>query len=685
MHAYLRRTRPLVRVLLFVLLAALTLPFAAQSLKAYQQLFTLAPGDRLSVSCETSLSGTVEGKQAALECAAPTAAVTPTATTATPGGPQITALTNLQDGQAVRGTANIEALVSGTNITQVVFRLDGPKPAVHTEKYKPYFFMGDTSGKPNGWNTTSYPDGAYTLSATVTDSAGRSSTRQTRFSVANGIVAPSSQPATSQPATSQPATPTRTPTAAPSPTTAAGPSPTQQAGTGVQLTVNYNSVISTIEHPFWGVNYVGFWDPIQGSAASRQALKNAGIQVLRFPGGEPANWLDWSKPAAAPYWTSTSTDELWQYAQAIGAQLLLQTNPTANNISDTKETNDPTGAHAAGWVTYTKDKGIAAPYWEIGNEPDLKLQNDWDRAALKWYFDAFEDQARAMRQANPAIKIFGPVGTNAWQWWGRHSLDMFLERFGNRQGNGLADGVSLHYYPTSGCQNWDSVSAEAQKWPNTMSHIKQVIAQYDTRQLPVFISETNAAVGGQKCEINRTMAAALANADLFGAYRATGVQAIQFFGAIHGSDSWGFLYGSGDVRAADTPTPSYFIFPIWTKAGNQVVQVTGLTDPSKLVSAYAARKADGTVQIIIINKTQSTQPVTVRFDGFDPTGRQARIYELKPASGGVGDQDVIYNGVRMPNVSAANLPAPAAETIGGASYTRSVPGYSLTLIDVGGR
>jgi hypothetical protein len=440
------------------------------------------------------------------------------------------------------------------------------------------------------------------------------------------------------------------------------------------LRVDDSSVINTIDYPFWGVNYVAFWDSIQGSDASQRALQNAGVQVIRFPGGEPANWYDWASPLADG-WSSTSTDSLWSYAQPIGAKLLLQTNPT------TQHNNDPSGTHAAGWVDYTVQHGIDAPFWEVGNEPDLQLTNDFDQAALQWYINAFNEQAAAMHSAYPAIKVLGPAGTNAWQWWALHSLDVFLEQTGNLKGSGQVDGVSLHYYPAQGCAGWNNVIGVAQSWPEYMDQIKRVIAAYDSRPLPVFISETNAAVGGLNCEINQTMAAALANADLFGAYRSSGVHAIQFFGSVHGGNGWGMLYGAGEVRPADTPTPTYFIFPIWTRAGNQVLSVLGATDPSTTLSAYAAKKPDGSVQILVINKTDQPMPVTLSFTSFNPTGGVVQVYQLQPAAGGVWDKDVIYNGAQAPAVTGPALPPPASYPLAKASYESTVPAYSLTLFD----
>jgi hypothetical protein len=455
------------------------------------------------------------------------------------------------------------------------------------------------------------------------------------------------------------------------------------------ITIDAGNEIQQINYPFWGVNYVAFWDAIQGSDASRAALRNAGIDVLRFPGGEPANWYDWSHAYdSGDEWSTTDTADLWDYAQGIGAELLLQTNPTTNPTTDDDQPNDPSGSHAADWVRFTNDQGMTARYWEIGNEPDLRMQNANDWQFLNWYFDAFDEQAAAMRAVDPSIKIFGPAGTNAWQWWGLGSLEMFLERAGNRQGSGQVDGVSLHYYPAAGgCRSWNEVRDAGQGWAENMDYIQSAIEKYDSRDLPVFISETNAAVGAMSCadDINQEMGAALANADLFGAYRDSGVQAIQFFGAIHNSKAWGLLYGAEDDQPADTPTPSYFILPIWTQTGDTVLQVSGLSDPSETLSAYASRKHDGSLQVVLINKTAGAIPVNLNFAAFDPAGSTVDIYELRPAGNeGIKAQEVIYNGRRMPDITAANLPAPVSRQVDSGTYSYETAAYSLTLLDFGG-
>jgi hypothetical protein len=102
-------------------------------------------------------------------------------------GPVVTSFKGVQEGQALSGRVAIEAVVTGENIAQVVFQLDGPRLATNTERYAPYFFMSDNNGAPNGWDTTQYPNGDYTLTATATNAVGQSSSRQIYVPIVNSV------------------------------------------------------------------------------------------------------------------------------------------------------------------------------------------------------------------------------------------------------------------------------------------------------------------------------------------------------------------------------------------------------------------------------------------------------------------------------------------------------------------
>jgi hypothetical protein len=118
-------------------------------------------------------------------------------------------LKGLAEGQTVAGKLAIEAVVSGSQISKVAFQLQGSKSKSYTDRSAPYFFLGDDNGVPKGWDTTQYPNGAYTLTTIAYTSAGERGSLKVGFSILNGA---QPQPtATQPPPTATPLPPTATP------------------------------------------------------------------------------------------------------------------------------------------------------------------------------------------------------------------------------------------------------------------------------------------------------------------------------------------------------------------------------------------------------------------------------------------------------------------------------------------
>lgn len=101
--------------------------------------------------------------------------------------PVVTDFRGVQEDQTIRGTVGIQAIVSGTGITSVTFRLTGPRAITLAENVAPYFFFGDDNGQARGWDTTDYPNGQYTLTAIPVNAAGQGTAKSVRFRVGNTL------------------------------------------------------------------------------------------------------------------------------------------------------------------------------------------------------------------------------------------------------------------------------------------------------------------------------------------------------------------------------------------------------------------------------------------------------------------------------------------------------------------
>ena len=89
-------------------------------------------------------------------------------------------------------------------------------------------------------------------------------------------------------------------------------------------------------------------------------MKEAGLQILRFPGGSLSDEYHWlSNKSLTNTWTwSTSFSKFVNVATNVGAQAFITVNYGSG-----------TAAEAAAWVKHANvTNRYAFKYWEIGNE-----------------------------------------------------------------------------------------------------------------------------------------------------------------------------------------------------------------------------------------------------------------------------------------------------------------------------
>lgn len=157
---------------------------------------------------------------------------------------------------------------------------------------------------------------------------------------------------------------------------------------------------------WWG-NSHGLWDPEANAPnpAVVDKVVRAGVGMLRFPGGTPANLYDW-KRAIGPVGrrgcqtdgrsnggsgsldSTYGPDEYMRVIEATGAEpevMVPMANETPADAADWVEYyNAPVGTNPRGgvaWAARRAANGHPEPYgvkyWEIGNEPDRGGQEYW--------------------------------------------------------------------------------------------------------------------------------------------------------------------------------------------------------------------------------------------------------------------------------------------------------------------
>ena len=433
----------------------------------------------------------------------------------------------------------------------------------------------------------------------------------------------------------------------------------------VKVLIDENKVLNETDELYHGTNFVSLWNNVGNSPETTKALAQSNLKLLRFPGGCPAEWYDWQllKPPGYTNWTH---EQAWDLAKATGMQMVYQTNIAGDALHTDKKTGEQwrfnsSGEHQAGWLKAAAEKQIKVAFWEIGNEPEMDAPAQAKKgsdAIMRWYNAKFEEQVRAIQKVDPKARTMAGALTNMYQWWAERNLEKLLVAHGNKKGTGLIDAISLHWYLGGEKGGWAKTRAYPQQWYKGMTYINGAIQTYDTRDLPVYITEWNFGGGMDNVSATR-LDCALGNADVVGMFLKTGIKGHTHF-CLHGAfKNWGMLYMKGAGKEGSEAAPSYFSLALAARLWGKVVEAKGDVDEAQVLSVYAAQDASNTMNVMLINKSEKPAHVALAFANLKTAGKDALVYRLESASGEVSDTGVIYNGVTNPQPQKDDLPAPA--------------------------
>ena len=423
-----------------------------------------------------------------------------------------------------------------------------------------------------------------------------------------------------------------TPTIIPSPTTfpTSTPIPTPIPDT---LYVDPSLSLGQISPLIYGSNY-GPWLTVPFYMLPQ--AYDSGIKILRFPAGA---WGDHNDV------TRSQIDQFIDFANKVGATAIFN----VRLLGGTPE-------QAAEMVRYTNvEKKYNVQYWSIGNEPtlfDAELKNRGESYNVERFNKEWRSFAEAMKKVDPTIKLVGaeinqfsydptPGATTNFQ---QRDEDWFIE-FLKANGN-LVDVVSFHRYPfpktrVSGPPSIEELSQNAQEWDKIITHARDLIHQYTSRDLPIAVTEFNSAydksVGGEATPDSHYNAIWIA--DVLGRMIKNGV----FMANEWALTAKGGFGGLGLVGPLDV-YPAYYAYQMYKKLGNELVYSSS-DDPD--LSIYAARREDGALTVIVINLSLEEKTKAIRIGDQAQVEAEAWLFDPDHKAESIGILE-LSNGITAP-------------------------------------
>jgi Alpha-L-arabinofuranosidase len=396
----------------------------------------------------------------------------------------------------------------------------------------------------------------------------------------------------------------------------------------VQVRVDANDTVRVMDDLMVGLN-TAVWDNAFKDPETLALLKAADVRTLRFPGGSTSNTYDWKTNRS--YQTGTRTLNDWEWTNdfddfaAVALALKAKVYITANYGSGTPE-------QAAAWVKYSnREKGYGFKYWEIGNEN----YGDWeeDLHALKHHPETYADEAKTfmalMRAEDPTIKIGVVVLAEEESWTPR--VLARLAAIG-----AVPDFVVYHRYPygpgmesDAGLLAGGTVYEANRTWAVDAAAIREMVDEAfgaAGAQVEIHMTENN-SVWTQPGRQSTSLVNGLFYADSFGQILQTEFQSFVWWALHNGPPEGGNLsnslygwrnYGDyGVLSTTNDPHPTYWVMKLlkhFARAGDRIVHATS---DAALVSAYASKRTNGMLSVLLINKSPTAAAnVTLAVDGF---------------------------------------------------------------------
>lgn len=467
--------------------------------------------------------------------------------------------------------------------------------------------------------------------------------------------------------------------------TAVPPSP-------VHLQIDAQQTLRPADARWFGLN-TAIWDSDFDTPTTARALAELGTHILRFPGGSAADDYNWA--------TDESGTNTWAWGTSFASFTHIATNLGAQAMI-TVNYGTGTSNEAAAWVSSANvTNHLGFKYWEIGNECYGSWETDSNTVPHDPYTYALRarDYLTQMKAADPTIKI-GVVAVP-----GETSYANNLDHFAVNPRTGATnygwtpvmlstlkslgvtpDFLIHHVYPEYDVDDDQALLQDSGNWPGDANDLRQQITDYfggGGTNIELICTENNSDAGNQGKQ-STSIVNGLYLADSLAQLMKTEFNGYIWWDLRNGTDTSGdfdpSLYGwrtygdLGVINGLNTRHPVYYTFKLmqfFAQPGDTVLNAS--TDYA-LLATYAARKADGALAVLVINKDRDTTFAT-----------QLALTNFVPGTSVL----VRSFGITQDEATRTNSIVPGAQDIAtnniaieGANFTTTFPPYSATVLTI---
>jgi len=467
----------------------------------------------------------------------------------------------------------------------------------------------------------------------------------------------------------------------------------------VHLGVDAGRVLQTVDSRQFGLN-TATWDGSLGLAQTLPLLRQAGCLALRWPGGSTSDEYHWAND---PDGNATFRN--------LATNLAAQVFTTVNYGTGTP-------GEAAAWVRAANQTNHCGfKYWEVGNESYGSWETDSNAVPQDPYTYATRAAAyiQQMKAADPSVPIkVGVVVVPGEDSYINNQNHAALNPRTHQTHYGwtpvmlsqlnslgvLPDFLIYHFYWQYTTTNWTYYTASPDSdplllqvagnpspadwsdWASAAANLRQQVTDYlgaSGTNIELCVTENNSDAGAMGRQ-STSLVNALYLADSTSALMKTEFRSYLWWDLHNGPETDGdfdpTIYGwrtSGDYGIADpsdNPYPTFYaekLLQYFARPGDAVLN--GTSD-NLLLSAYAVRRTNGALALLVINKSMTTNlNAQIVLTNFVPWSGATKI-----AYGLPQDQAAATN-------AAASLQDLATHyfIVAGANFGYSFPPLSLTL------